>query len=125
MKFVLNSLSNVIRASLAWIKPLAIAAACALLIFSSASPALAFGNSNSKPSEGTAELSNVRQKSERAAASGAKSGENSSSSVRKDANAGLNGVQGDADKENMLNPQNANGTTVEEKVEQALDEVTP
>ena len=102
-----------------------VACACALLIFATATPALAFGNSSSKASDGLESLDGVRDKSENAAASGAKSSANSTSNVSKNATAGLNGVQGAANKEDMLSPEDANGTTVEDAIEDALEAVTP
>ena len=119
MKTVRNYLSNV----LAVVKPLAIAAACALLIFSSAAPAFAFGGGNSKPAEGLEQLDSVQQKSESAAASGAKSGENSARSVMNDANKGLNGVQGAANKGDMISPDEASGNTIEGNIKDALEAV--
>ena len=102
-----------------------IACACALLIFSVAAPASAFGNSSSKPSDGVESLGGVRQKSENAAASDAKGGANSTRSVSKDASEGLNGVQGTANKKDMISPEDTNATTVKAKVEEALEAITP
>lgn len=119
--YISTSLSAIKKA----LKPVVIACACALLVFSAAAPANAFGNSSSKSSEGVEQLNGIQEKSERAAASGAKTGENSERSVTKDANAGLNGVQGSANKGDMISPNEAQGQTVEESVEDALDSVTP
>lgn len=119
MKTVRNYLSGVFAA----VKPLAIAAACALLIFSSATPALAFGGGDSKPSKGLEQLNSVQEKSEQAAASSAKSGANGTTSVMKDANEGLNGVQGAANKSDMISNDEASGTTIEGKIENVLEDI--
>ena len=119
--YVAKTLSGLKRA----LKPAMIAGACALLIFSAAAPAMAFGNSDSKASKGLEQLDGIQEKSENAAASGPKTGANSTGSVSKDASTGLNGVQGKANKKNMISPDEANGNTVESNVEDALDSVTP
>lgn len=120
MKRITDYFLGVIKA----VRPFAIAAACALLIFSSASPALAFGNSSSKPSDGLKQLDRVQQKSE-AAVSGGIESNNGARSVQKNASEGLNGVQGRANKGKMKSPSDANATSIEENVEEALEEVTP
>ena len=125
MKNVFTNISTALVAVKRALKPAAIACVCALVLFSTAAPALAFGNSDSKASEGLEQLNGIQQKSENAAASGAKTGANSTSSVSKDASKGLNGVQGAANKENMISPEDANGTSVEANVEEALESVTP
>ena len=107
------------------VKPWAIALACALLVFTSSTPALAFGNSNSTPDEGVVELDSVQNKSEDAI-SGPESGViGNPDKVKENAQQGLNGVQGTANKKEMANPANAKGQTVEENIKNALEEVTP
>lgn len=123
MKFISSTLSNLRANLLSALKPMAIAAVCALFLFANATPALAFGNSSSKASDGLEQLDGIQQKSEQAAASGAKAGANSAKSVRKDANRGLNGVQGQANKGDMISPNDANGNTIEGAIEDSLQEI--
>ena len=125
MKNVFTYISAAFTGRKKALKPAMIAGACALLIFSMATPAMAFGNSSSKASKGLEQLDSIQDKSEEAAASGPQTGANSAGSVSSDASAGLNGVQGTADKENMISPENAEGKTVEENIEEALESVTP
>lgn len=125
MKTIFNYVAAAFSSVKKALKPAMIAGACALLIFSVAAPAMAFGNSDSKPSKGLEQLDGIQEKSENAAASGPKTGANSGSSVTKDANKGLNGVQGAANKENMISPDDANGNSIESNVEDALESVTP
>ncbi len=121
MKNVRNYLATLAAA----VRPLMIAAACALLIFSSAAPALAFGKSDSKPSDGVVELDSVQNQSERAIA-GPKGGVlGNPEAVKENAQKGLNGIQGTADVDNMSRPSNAKGETVESKIKDALEKVTP
>ncbi|MEL7071284.1 MAG: hypothetical protein AAGN15_21910 [Cyanobacteria bacterium J06581_3] len=110
-------------ALLTGIKPFAIAAMCALVLFATATPALAFGGSNSQPEKGLEQLDGVQEKSEEAisTSSSKMKGEN----VAKDAQKGLNGVQGAANKGDMVSPDEANGNTIEGKIENALEEVSP
>ncbi|MEO0770063.1 MAG: hypothetical protein AAFY72_11640 [Cyanobacteria bacterium J06649_4] len=112
-----SSLASILRS-------VAIAAACALVVFSSATPAMAFGNSSSEPSDGLAQMDSVQEKSE-STISGAISSDNGTKSVMKNSEKGLNGVQGSANAEKMISPEDANATSVESKIEDALDEVTP
>ena len=121
MKNVRNYLATLAAA----VRPLMIAAACALLIFSSAAPAFAFGKSPSKPSEGVVDLDSVQEQSERAIA-GPKGGVlGNPEAVKENAQKGLNGVQGTADVDDMSRPSNAEGKTVEENIKEALETVTP
>ncbi len=121
----MKSIRNLFTKLSAAIKPLAIAAACALLVFASTAPALAFGNSNSKPSDGVVELDSVQSKSEDAI-SGPEGGViGNADKVKENAQKGLNGVQGTANQKEMANPANAKGKTVEENIKNALEEITP
>jgi len=110
--------------SLSSLRPFAIAFVCALFLFTGAAPALAFGNSSSSPAKGVEELNGVQKESEKAI-SGKLSSNNDGESVMKNSAEGLNGVQGKADKENMYSPDDANATSVEENIEEALEEITP
>ena len=120
MKSVLNYFSTFFAS----LRPLAIAIACALLIFSSAAPALAFGKSSSSPAKGSESLNTVQEKSERAI-SGPMTDANDGASVMKNSEEGLNGVQGTADTEDMSNPANAMGESVEQEIQEALENITP
>ncbi|MBE9061705.1 hypothetical protein [cf. Phormidesmis sp. LEGE 11477] len=120
MKKMLNSLS----ALAASFRPLAIASICALFLLTSVAPALAIGGSSSSPSKGLEQLDTVQKESEKAI-SGDLSSNNDGKSVMKKSAQGLNGVQGRANKKDMYSPDDANATSVEEKVENALEEVTP
>lgn len=103
----------------AWVKPTLIAASCALVIFANATPALAFGNSSSKASDGLEQLDKVQQKSENAISSSTSEAKR----VVENAKEGLNGVQGKANKAKMVSPNDANGTSIEENIENALEDV--
>ncbi|NJM95866.1 MAG: hypothetical protein HC800_00420 [Phormidesmis sp. RL_2_1] len=123
MKHVRSYLSALFSA----LRPLAIAATCALVIFSSSAPALAvwgIGGSDSNPSEGLEKMDTIQEKSEDAI-TGSIDYANDARSVMKNSQEGLNGVQGAANKENMISPDDTNATTIESKVEEALEEATP
>ncbi|MEL6814419.1 MAG: hypothetical protein AAFP03_06345 [Cyanobacteria bacterium J06598_3] len=115
----MNNLFNYLSTAFAWLKPALVAASCALVIFTNATPALAFGNSSSKPTEGLEQLDKVQQKSENAVST--TTGE--AKRVMNNAQEGLNGVQGKADKDKMTSPQDANGTSIKEKIEDALEDI--
>lgn len=120
----MKSISNRLSALFARLRPFAIAAACALLIFSSMSPAYAFGGARSDKAKGLEQLEGVQKESEKAISGSIKS-DNDRESVTKNSQEGLNGVQGAANKENMISPDNAQGTTIEENIKEALESVTP
>lgn len=120
MKSVLNHLSGLFVR----LRPFAIAAACALLIFSSMSPAYAFGGTRSDKSKGLEQLDGIQKESEKTI-SGPIDSDNDLESEIKNSKEGLNGVQGAANKENMISPDNAKGATIEENIKEALEDVTP
>jgi hypothetical protein len=125
MKRIFNYVSTVVTR----LKPIAIVAACVLMIFASAAPALAiggFGGANSNPDKGLEQLDSVQKKSERAIA-GPNSGEGDAKNKMDVENAekGLNGVQGDANREKMYSNQNSEGKTIEGNIKNALEEVAP
>lgn len=120
----MKSIRSYFSSLLVGLRPLAIAAVCALVMFASAAPALAFGNSSSSPSKGSEQLNDVQKKSERAIA-GPNSDANDAESVMKNSAEGLNGVQGAGDTENMSNPANARGESVEQNIKEALENITP
>lgn len=120
----MKSIRSYFSTLFASLRPLAIAIACALLIFSSAAPALAFGKSDSSLSKGEESLNTVQKKSERAIA-GPQNDASDASSVRKDSAEGINGIQGTADTEDMSTPANAKGESVEQEIQEVLEKITP
>ncbi len=124
MKNFRNSVSTLLVAVRAAIRPMAIALACALVIFSSATPAFAFGNSGSRPDKGLEQLDDVQDKSEEAI-SGSIDRANDAKSVMKNSAEGLNGVQGAANKKDMISRESAKGNTIEREIKNVLEEITP
>ncbi|MGD1864107.1 MAG: hypothetical protein ACFB0D_06095 [Phormidesmis sp.] len=104
------------------LRPLMIAAACALVLFANATPAFAFGGSSSSAEKGLEQLGSVQEKSEAAISN---EGKNGTRNVVKNSKEGLNGVQGAANKKDMTSPSDASGNTIEGNIEEALDEMTP
>ena len=118
---------NYVSGLLASLRPLAIALVCALVLFSNATPAFAlfgFGNTNSKPEKGVEQLDTVQKKSEEAI-TGSIDHANDGKSVMKNSAKGLNGVQGDANKKEMVSRGNAKGNTIEGEIKEALEDITP
>ncbi|MGB7251645.1 MAG: hypothetical protein WBC73_22105 [Phormidesmis sp.] len=110
-----------VSAFFAGLRPVAIALACALLVFSSAAPALAFGGSSSRAEKGLEQLNTVQDKSEEAI-----SGPTSKEKDIQNSEEGLNGVQGDANRQDMKSPEGSGGvSTIEENIKEALEGVTP
>ena len=105
------------------LRPFVIAAACAIVLFANATPALAFGGSNSSPDKGLEQLDGVQNKSEQAITKDGKNDMSSMRKVSKNSREGLNGVQGAANKGDMISPSDANGNTIEGNIEEALDEI--
>ena len=121
MKHFLSRFSNV----LGQLRPFAIAAACALILFTNATPAFAFGGSSSSADKGLEQLDGVQTKSEQAITKDGKNDMSSLRNVSKNSRKGINGVQGAANKDDMISPSDANGNTIESDIEDALDEVMP
>ncbi len=123
----MESVRNYISTLFASLRPLMIALACALLIFSSAAPAFAFGSAPSRLDKGEEPLDTITKKSEDAI-SGPLNDDNSGESVMKNSQEGLNGVQGAGDTENMITPEEAQAkgaTTIEENIKNTLETITP
>jgi len=116
---------NQVYALLARLRPFAIAATCAFVLFVNATPAFAFGGSNSQPEKGTEQLDSVQKMSEDAITKGSKNDMSNMRNVSKNAEEGLNEVQGAADKEDMISTNSANGETIEDHIEEALEGITP
>ena len=112
------------RTLLSNLRPFAIALACALVLFSSATPAFAFGNSSSRSDKGLEQLDGIQEESEEAI-TGQIDNANDRESVIKNSSEGLNGVQGAANAKNMKNPANSGATSIEENIKEALEDVTP
>ena len=91
---------------------------CTFLLFSSSFTALAASNSD----QGVMPLKGIEQKSKKALQSEPRSLEE----VQAEAKKGINAVQGDANREKMKNPSNADSdaTSVEEQVSDVLSDFT-
>jgi hypothetical protein len=121
----MKNFRNAVSTLMANLRPFAIALACALVIFSSATPALAFGKEHSSSlSKGEEQLDTLQKKSEEAI-TGPIDHANDAQSVMAESAKGLNGVQGDANKENMITREGAKGNTIEGNIKKVLEEVTP
>lgn len=97
-------------------------AACTLLVLGTASPVLAFGNSNSSPSDGVATMNDLKETSKQAV----KAEPRDTKEVQSKAQGGLNSVQGSANLDKMNAPENSQAaTTVSDQVEDMLEGLTP
>ncbi|MEO0647159.1 MAG: hypothetical protein AAFZ17_13540 [Cyanobacteria bacterium J06650_10] len=115
---------NQVTDALSQLRPFMIAAACAIVLFANATPAIAFGGSDSSPDKGLEQLNGVQNKSEQAITENNKNDMSSMRQVSKNSREGLNGVQGAANKKDMTSPSSADGNTIEGNIEEALDEIT-
>lgn len=97
-----------------------IAFACAVLFVSNALPAAAIGAPRSNPTKGEEQLDTIQEKSEEVTKAPPLSG----GETQREANKGINEVQGDANKDQMFRPENSRGTTVTDRVEEALESIT-
>ncbi|MGB3294205.1 MAG: hypothetical protein WBB01_14555 [Phormidesmis sp.] len=123
----MKSVFNYVSGLLASLRPLVIALACALLVFSSAAPAFAFGSTPSRLDKGEEPLDTITKKSEEAI-SGPMTNANDGESVMKNSQEGLNGVQGAGDTENMISREEAQSkgvTSIETKIKNTLEDITP
>jgi len=113
------SLSQIIRK---FVRISIVMVATVFLMLGSTHPALAFGNSNSNPSQGTAQMNQLQKESKRAVRSEPRSRQQ----VQQRAQRGPNEVQGDADLQGMNVPSNSKkATTVRQQAEDVLKKVTP
>lgn len=111
---------NFIRTRLAQsIRTILIAFTCAILIFSTASPALAGGKTApTNLTKGEAPLNNIMDKSQDMLQNGIPSMEE----VQKEANKGINEVQGSADMDKMSRPDNSRkAVSIEERIKTGLE----
>ncbi|MDY6940932.1 MAG: hypothetical protein SWY16_25155, partial [Cyanobacteriota bacterium] len=89
------------------------------MLFTNALPAMAFGEMTSKPSDGVTSLDSIQQKSKDVT----KSDPRSEKEMKNDAPGGLNRVQGAADREKMIKPEDAkNIETPTDRIENFLEE---
>ena len=90
---------------------------CGLLFISSAYPAQA---TPSKATDGEASLNKIQAKTDNVADSNPRG----IKEVTKEAQKGLNAVQGSADADEMISPDETNATTVEEQAKNFLEDLT-
>lgn len=111
---LLNNLNNWLKHSLR----LALTAiVCGLLFISTVDPAQA---ATSKSTEGEVSLNNIQEKTDDVA----RSNPRGIKEVTKEAQKGLNAVQGGADEEKMVSPGETDATTVKEKANNFFDNLT-
>ncbi|MCM1981692.1 hypothetical protein [Lyngbya confervoides] len=112
----MTTLNTFLRA----LKLMAIAFAFSIFIMANATPAFAFGSSKTSPQEGEASLNQIREKSEQVSDSQPRS----LKEVQSVAKGGLNGVQGSADKEKMIQPEDApEASTVRDDIESGIKSI--
>lgn len=100
---------------------LILAFACVTLFFTNVFPAFAGGvAAPSSPSKGTAPINDILEESENAL----KAEPRTMDEVIDKAYQGPNEVQGGADLDQMKRPDNSNAVTIEERVEEILENVT-
>ncbi|MEH2079435.1 MAG: hypothetical protein V7K89_05295 [Nostoc sp.] len=100
---------------------LLVAFTCALVLFSNAFPAFAIDSYQSNPTEGTTQLLDIQRKTDEAA----KEPPEGLKKTQKEANEGLNEVQGAADIDKQKRPENSgDAKSVEEKANNFLDKIT-
>lgn len=105
------------------IRLVVIAFTCAVLFVSNASPAAALGTPNAprtNTDKGSVQLDDIQAKSEEVTKAPPLSG----GETQREANKGLNEIQGDSNKDQMFRPENSRGTTVTDRVEEALENIT-
>ncbi|MEL6453287.1 MAG: hypothetical protein AAFQ40_01055 [Cyanobacteria bacterium J06623_5] len=120
MQYVREYLLSLLSA----VRPALIAAACALILVINAAPAIAFGGSQSQPSDGLEQLDNVQKKSEKALSSRAENVMDDTEDVIKNSQEGLNGVQGSASKRETKRPSEVRNNTIEGNIKETLEEIT-
>lgn len=106
---------------------LVIAFACSLLLLSNALPVFAannptagFSSTRSDPTKGEEHLDEIYEKSEEAL----RAAPGDAQRFVEEANKGLNEVQGAGDVERMKSSEDAQGTTLQEKVGEVLENIT-
>ena len=111
---VFNKLNNWLKSS---IRLVLTVFACGLLFISTAYPAQA---ATSNTTDGEANLNRIQAKTDDVARSNPRGIEE----ITQEAQKGLNAVQGDADKDKMISPEDTNATTVKEKAANFLENLT-
>jgi hypothetical protein len=94
--------------------------ACTVLLISNALPASAIGAPRTSTDKGSVQLDDIQAKSEEVTKAPPLSG----GETQREANRGINEIQGDANKDQMFRPENSRGTTVTDRVEEALENIT-
>jgi len=97
-----------------------IAFTCAVLFVSTALPASALGAPRTNTDKGSVQLDDIQAKSEEVT----KAPPLSQEETQREANRGINEIQGDSNKDQMFRPENSRGTTVTDRVEDALENIT-
>lgn len=111
---LLNKLNNWLQSSMRIVFTVFI---CGMLFIATANPVQA---ATSSATEGEASLNKVQAKTDDVA----RSNPRGINEVTKEAQKGLNAVQGSADADEMIAPEDANATTVKEKAANFLDNLT-
>ena len=114
MKSIRLNLSALIRP----LRVVVAACVCAFLLFTAAAPA--YSANASHPRSGETNLLDIERKSQEAVLENPYTLEE----TQVEANKGLNEIQGDSDIDKMKRPENSTGTSVEDKIEKALEKVT-
>ncbi len=113
-----NKLNNWLKSSLRLILTAFI---CSLLFIASAYPVQAA--INSKPTDGEANLNSIQNETDKVGNPSAYP--KGLEETTKKAQGGLNEVQGDADKDKMISPEDTNATTVKDKAANFLENLKP
>ncbi len=101
----------------AFAKHTVVAVVCAMLLLTSAAPAMA----SSSPSQGLESLDQIQQKADESISDQSEP----TAKIQSDTSGGLNRVQGTADKEKMHTPENAENTdTVENLAKDFMNKIT-
>ena len=108
---VSNKLNNWLKSSIRLVLTVLV---CGLLFISSAYPAQA---ATSKPSDGEVSLNEIQAKTEKVA----RSNPRGIDEIIEESQNGLNAVQGGADKDKMISPEDTDATTVKEQAANLLD----
>ncbi|MGB7414595.1 MAG: hypothetical protein WA902_10340 [Thermosynechococcaceae cyanobacterium] len=112
MQFILTRLFSFFRLA----KLVAVMLVCVLYIGVNTSPALAFGGTSSKPSDGAAQLDGIYKETKEAANPDADP--KGMKKVQAKAQEGINEVQGRADADKMYRPSNSEGSTVMDDIQE-------
>ena len=102
------------------IRALVIVFACAVFVLSNALPAAAIGSNPTRTDEGDTRLDQIFRKSEEVT----KAPPLGMEETQREANRGINEIQGSADKEQMNRPENSQATSVADQVEEVLENIT-